>query len=63
MRARTVIKVKSDNFNNELLTFDAYKELRLQLSTGDFHTHRHEIIEVDFDTPVISLDELLNSEY
>lgn len=30
-----------------LYTFEAYQELRLQMSTGDFHTHKHSIITVD----------------
>ena len=35
-----LFKVYSDNFNGELMNFATYKEVRLQMSTGDFHTHK-----------------------
>lgn len=62
MNARTVVRVNSDNFENELFTFEAYTELRLQMSTGDFHTHTHEIVEVPADATVIELSDFLNEE-
>lgn len=31
--------VNSDNFEDAILTAPAYRELRLQMSTGDFHAH------------------------
>lgn len=40
-----------------LYTFDAYCELRLQMSTGDFHTHKHEIQTVDAGLEYTALDE------
>lgn len=36
----TVIQLFSDNFNGSYLTPDAYNEVRLQMSTGDLHTHK-----------------------
>jgi hypothetical protein len=59
MKANTVIKVYSDNYDGQLMTFDAYKELRLQMSTGDFHTHKTEIVETDDTDAVISLEDFL----
>ena len=44
-----VVKVNSDNFENTLMTLEAYKELRLQMSTGDFHTHEHILLEGDLN--------------
>lgn len=37
-------RVNSDNLDNAVLTEAAYHELRLQMSTGDFHTHTAEVI-------------------
>lgn len=37
--------------NNEgVYTHEAYTELRLTMSTGDFHTHKTEEIEINPDT-------------
>lgn len=58
MKSKLVIKVWSDNYDGVLFDFEAYKELRLQMSTGDFHTHRTEFVNVLEDTKVIDLYEL-----
>lgn len=55
--AKTVIKVESDNVDG-YMTFEAYAELRLQMSTGDFHTHKHEVVKVPIETEVLELIEL-----
>jgi hypothetical protein len=34
-----IYKVTSDNFKGELVSAEVYKELRLQMSTGDLNTH------------------------
>jgi len=39
-----LIKLKSDNYN-QIVTEAAYKEIRLQMSTGDFHTHKATVIK------------------
>lgn len=58
MNTDLVVKIKSDNFNC-FLTVEAYKEIRLQMSTGDFHTHEYELVTVDLDDVyVINLDEI-----
>lgn len=62
MYAKTVIRVDSDNYSNALFSFEAYRELRLQMSTGDFHSHSYEILEVPSETEVIELDQLVNEE-
>lgn len=36
-----------------LYTAEAYAELRLQLSTGDFHMHKSSIVDVPDDAEVI----------
>lgn len=41
-----------------LYTFDAYCELRLQMSTGDFHTHKHAIITADASLEYTDVDDL-----
>jgi hypothetical protein len=58
MIAQTIVKVWSDNFNGDAMTFDAYRELRLQMSTGDFHTHRYEITEIPIEDDVITPEEV-----
>lgn len=40
-----------------LYTFEAYKELRLQMSTGDFHSHKHEIVNCDASLEYIDIDQ------
>ena len=40
-------KVFSDNNNGELYSERAYRELRLQMGTGDFHTHRAKPLILD----------------
>lgn len=44
MRRKKFIELNSDNFQSQLCTPRAYKELRLQMSTGDFHTHERKIV-------------------
>lgn len=44
-----------------LYTFEAYKELRLQMSTGDFHTHKHSIVTVDASLEYTDIDD--NGEF
>lgn len=53
-----VIKLKSDNYENALLTIEAYNEVRLQMSTGDFHTHKVETVLVEDFSDVITLMDL-----
>ncbi len=35
-----LIRLTSDNFDDELITVDAYEEVALTMSTGDYGTHR-----------------------
>lgn len=35
-----LINLNSDNFKDLLCTAEAYEEIVLQMSTGDFHTHK-----------------------
>lgn len=39
------IRLKSDNFDG-LVTVDAYNEITLQMSTGDYHTHTAKKVKV-----------------
>lgn len=57
MNAITLVEVEGMG----LYTFEAYKELRLQMSTGDFHTHKHTILEVDASLEYMDIDE--NGEF
>lgn len=45
----------SDNFDGDVVTSSALKEIKLQMSTGDYHTHIATPIEYD------SAMELINS--
>jgi hypothetical protein len=56
---KTVIKLKSDNFDC-LVTPEAYNEIRLQMSTGDFGTHTHEYIRVESSKRVYTLEDYVN---
>ena len=60
MKPRLLILVTSDNFDNQLMTFEAYAELRLQMSTGDFHSHKYEAIE-SASNDVIELSDLIDA--
>ena len=42
-----VLRVTSDNFIDQLMTFDAYELLKLEMSSGDFGSHTKEVVEVD----------------
>jgi len=53
-----VIKLTSDNYENTLVTQAAYEEIRLQMSTGDFHTHKIETVLVEDFSDVITLMDL-----
>lgn len=53
MKTKTVIKLNSDNFENTLMTFEVYSEIRLQMSSGDFGCHGYEIVNVPEEFPVI----------
>ncbi len=45
-----IVYMVSDNFNG-YLTKPAYLELRLQMSTGDFHMHTHaDVLSIDPDS-------------
>ena len=56
-----VYKVKSDNFEG-LITKDAYKELTLQMSTGDFHAHTKRIVEVEDWENVTTIEDLFEND-
>jgi hypothetical protein len=58
-RPHLLVRVTSDNFNEQLFTIDAYAELRLQMSTGDFHTHTHELVNRADLKGVITLEQML----
>lgn len=54
-----VIKVYSDNYDGICFTKDAYKELTLQMSTGDYHTHTAiDTLSPDYEG-VVTLNDLL----
>ncbi len=60
-----VIRLFSDNFEGSLLTFEAYKEVRLQMSTGDFHTHKAIQLEIEdgIDAEVLDVSDLFDPEF
>lgn len=52
--------VKVTGNNEGLFTPKGYAELRLQLSTGDFHTHRATRIKVPNATKLITQHDLID---
>ncbi len=61
MNSITVVHVKSDNFEG-LMTFEAYSEYRLQMSTGDFHAHSHMIVSALPDAEIYTLEQMLEDQ-
>ncbi len=35
-----MIRIESDNFDQQLMSSEEYRNYRLEMSTGDFHTHK-----------------------
>lgn len=52
-----VIRLNSDNFQDELVTIEAYEEIRLQMSSGDFgaHTIKYEYVS-SFENVITLMD-------
>ena len=44
-----LIRLKSDNFENTLLTVDAYETVVMEMSTGDHATHTTELYVCPID--------------
>jgi hypothetical protein len=55
IQIQTINLVEVEGFG--LYTFEAYSELRLQMSTGDFHMHQHRIITCDASVEYTDVDE------
>jgi len=59
-----LIRLTSDNYENRLITPEAYTELTLSMSTGDWHTHTHVVEDVfmhgDFFECIITLEDVLD---
>ena len=51
-----LVRVKVEHFDYGVYTNEAYKELRLQMSTGDFHSHK---VESVYEDEIDSLDEVV----
>ena len=41
------IRLKSDNWNNVIVTETLYSQIRLEMSTGDYCTHEHHEIDLE----------------
>ncbi len=52
MNAILLIDVKEQG----LFTFEAYSELRLQMSTGDFHTHKTKFVNCESSVEYTDFD-------
>ncbi len=55
--------VNSDNFENSYMTPEAYKELTLQMSSGDFGSHNAKAVpknEIPQGAQVLELDDLID---
>jgi hypothetical protein len=57
-----VIKLTSDNFEGQLCTPKAYKLLQSEMSTGDFHTHKHEVVFVEDYTNILTEDMVIEEQ-
>lgn len=57
-------RLYSDNFDGALIEMDAYRELTLHMSTGDWHTHRTELVVTDRypDEHVFTMGDLFGEE-
>lgn len=56
---KAMILVTSDNYDLGFFTPKAYKELTLQMPTGDFHSHKHTKIMVEsYPDDIITIDDL-----
>ena len=53
-----VLRLNSDNFDNVLVTVEAYQEIRLCMSTGDYNSHTVEEVYVQDFKDVITLMDL-----
>lgn len=54
------VQLKSDNYDNAILTKDAYKTLRLQMSTGDFHSHKAKNVRLSVEPDnLVTIGEVL----
>ena len=53
----TVVQLKCDNFDG-LVSIEAYEEIRLQMSTGDYHTHKAKKVRVPINSDIYTLDDL-----
>ena len=53
-----VLKLNSDNYENQLITQDAYEALKLEMSTGDFACHKVEPVTVKDFKGVLTKEEL-----
>lgn len=50
--SKIAMHVKSDNFDG-YMSIPCYREFRLELSTGDFHTHKATSMAIPFDEPMV----------
>jgi hypothetical protein len=46
MNTRTIIRLKSDNFDC-FVTYDAYCRITHTMSSGDFGSHKHRVLEME----------------
>lgn len=53
-----VLRVWSDNIDGILFTQDAYNELKLSMSSGDYGSHKIEDVEVEDYHGVVTLSDL-----
>jgi hypothetical protein len=53
-------RVTSDCFDNQLMTKDAYKEVKLQMSTGDYHAHTAYEVDISKVSPIELVFDLIN---
>lgn len=58
-----LIKLYSDNFNGQLMEPAVYKELTLQMSTSDWHTHTKKVVyRKRLSKSVLTMDQFLAQE-
>ncbi len=54
----TAVRVWSSNMDGILMTFEAYNELRLTMSSGDFGAHKAKVEQVEDFSGVVTLMDL-----
>lgn len=57
--SRLVVLLNSDNFQNQYVSLRTYQNLRLEMSSGDFGSHKYELVELPLGATFIATHECI----